>query len=114
MIWKVMKNIRTIKSTGYDKTMSGIFPGKKHLNNLDYNDLIDLEDIYYDSDNLSYADFDQFLNIINQPEIAGDDLKTVVTELQKIQETRRDPNKNDLVELAKEIIEAMDKRKVSN
>ena len=49
------------------------------------------------------ADFDQFLNIINQPEIAGDDLKTVVTELQKIQETRS-PNKNDLIKLTKEII----------
>ena len=49
------------------------------------------------------ADFDQFLNIINKPEIAGDDLKTVVTELQKIQETRS-PNKNDLIKLTKEII----------
>ena len=100
------------KSSVYED-MFGVFPGKKHLNNLDYNDLIDLEDIYYDSDNLSYADFDQFLNIINQPEIEENDLKTIIKKLQEIQETRS-PNKNDLVELAKEIIEAMDQRKVSN
>lgn len=101
-----------LESTGYNK-MFGVFPGKKHLNNLDYNDLIDLEDIYYDSDNLSYADFDQFLNIINQPEIVENDLKTIVKKLQEIQETRS-PNKSDLVELAKEIIVEMDKRKGSN
>lgn len=100
------------KSTGYED-MFGVFPGKKHLNTLGYNDLIDLEDIYYDSDNLSYADFDQFLNIINQPEIVKDDLKTIVKKLQEIQEMRS-PNKSDLVELAKEIIGEMDNRRGSN
>ena len=93
--------------------MSGIFPGKKYLNTLDYNDLIHLEDIYYDSDNLSYVDFDQFLNIINQPKIKKEDLKTIVEKLQKIQETRS-PNKSDLVELAKRSLKQWIKRKVSN
>ncbi|MDY8136083.1 hypothetical protein [Aquimarina sp. 2201CG5-10] len=98
---KELKEYSTTTSSDNQLSMFGFFPGREKLNTLNPSDLQRLQDIFYTKNSLEIADFNRFLNIINNIPINNNELQLIVEKLEK----KADPNKEDLVNIANEIEE---------
>lgn len=102
---KELKQYNTTASSTNQLSMFGFFPGREKLNALDPSYLQRLQDIFYVKNSLEIADFNRFLNIINNIPINDSELQQIVEKLEK----KTDPNKEDLVNIANEIEEKREK-----